>query len=36
MLDYVLHDAQTSWQQVRVRWYDRRRRALEVTSGNAG
>jgi hypothetical protein len=28
-LDYVLHDAQTSWQQVRVRWYDGRRRALE-------
>jgi hypothetical protein len=35
-LDYALHDAQTSWQQVRVRWYDGRRRALEVTSGNAG
>lgn len=35
-LDYVLHDAQTSWQQGRVRWYDGRRRALEVTSGTVG
>ena len=31
----VLKDAQTSWQRVRVRWYNCRRRELDVTSGTA-
>jgi hypothetical protein len=34
-LAQVLKDAQTSWQRVRVRWYNGRRRALDVTSGTA-
>jgi DDE superfamily endonuclease len=34
-LTQVLKEAQTLWPCVRVRWYDGRRRALEVTSGTA-
>jgi DDE superfamily endonuclease len=34
-LAQVLKDAQTSWQHVRVRWYNGRRRELDVTSGTA-
>jgi DDE superfamily endonuclease len=34
-LAQVLKDAQTPWQRVRVRWYNGRRRALDVTSGTA-
>jgi hypothetical protein len=34
-LERVLKDAQTPWQRVRVRWYNSRRRELEVTSGTA-
>lgn len=34
-LTQVHKDAQTSWQRVRVRWYNGRRRALDVTSGTA-
>jgi hypothetical protein len=34
-LAQVLKDAQTPWQRVRVRWYNGRRRELEVTSGTA-
>jgi hypothetical protein len=34
-LAQVLKDAQISWQRVRVRWYNGRRRALDVTSGTA-
>jgi hypothetical protein len=34
-LDQVLKDTQTSWQRVHVRWYNGRRRKLEVTSGTA-
>jgi hypothetical protein len=34
-LKQVLKEAQTPWQCVRVRWYDGRRRELEVTSGTA-
>jgi hypothetical protein len=34
-LQQVLKEAQTIWQCVRVRWYDGRRRELEVTSGTA-
>jgi hypothetical protein len=31
----VLDEPQTSWQRVRVPWYDGRRRGLDVTSGTA-
>jgi hypothetical protein len=31
----VLTEAQTPWQRVRVRWYNGRRRQLDVTSGTA-
>jgi DDE superfamily endonuclease len=34
-LKQVLTEAQTIWQRVRVRWYDGRRRELELTSGTA-
>ena len=34
-LAQVLKDAQTTWQRVRVRWYNGRRRELDVTSGTA-
>ncbi|MBA3711700.1 MAG: transposase, partial [Pyrinomonadaceae bacterium] len=34
-LSHILADERTSWQRVRVRWYDSRRRELEVTSGTA-
>ena len=34
-LAQVLKDAQTPWQRVRVRWYNGRRRELDVTSGTA-
>jgi DDE superfamily endonuclease len=34
-LKQVLQEAQTIWHPVRVRWYNGRRRALEVTSGTA-
>lgn len=34
-LKEVLVDETTSWQTIRVRWYDGRRRQLEVTSGTA-
>jgi DDE superfamily endonuclease len=34
-LEHVLKAQQTAWQRVRVRWYDGRRRQLEVTSGTA-
>jgi hypothetical protein len=34
-LAHVLRDAQTPWQRIRVRWYNGRRRALDVTSGTA-
>jgi hypothetical protein len=34
-LEHVLKERQTTWQRVRVRWYDGRRRQLEVTSGTA-
>jgi DDE superfamily endonuclease len=34
-LEQVLTAAQTPWQRLRVRWYDGRWRALEVTSGTA-
>jgi hypothetical protein len=34
-LAQVLKDAQTPWQRVRVRWYNGRRRQLDVTSGTA-
>jgi hypothetical protein len=34
-LTQVLKDARTPWQRVRVRWYNGRRRALDVTSGTA-
>jgi DDE superfamily endonuclease len=34
-LAQVLKDAQTPWQRVLVRWYNGRRRALDVTSGTA-
>jgi hypothetical protein len=31
----VLPGAQTPWQRIRVRWYNGRRRELDVTSGTA-
>jgi hypothetical protein len=34
-LAQVLKDAQPPWQRVRVRWYNGRRRELDVTSGRA-
>jgi DDE superfamily endonuclease len=34
-LKQVLKEAQTTWHRVRVRWYNGRRRELEVTSGMA-
>ncbi len=34
-LAQVLKEAQISWPRVRVRWYNGRRRALDVTSGTA-
>jgi hypothetical protein len=34
-LAQVLKDAHTTWQRVRVRWYNGRRRELDVTSGTA-
>jgi DDE superfamily endonuclease len=34
-LNQVLQDPQTPWQHVRIRWYNGRRRQLEVTSGVA-
>jgi hypothetical protein len=34
-LAQVLTEAQTPWQRVRVRWYNGRRRELDVTSGTA-
>src|SRR5918992_3846655 len=34
-LNQVLKEAQTIWQRVYVRWYDGRRRPLDVTSGTA-
>jgi DDE superfamily endonuclease len=34
-LRQVLKETQTPWQRVRVRWYNGRRRELEVTSGTA-
>jgi hypothetical protein len=34
-LKQVLKEGQTIWHRVRVRWYDGRRRELEVTSGTA-
>jgi hypothetical protein len=34
-LKQVLKEAHTPWQRVRVRWYNSRRRELEVTSGTA-
>jgi hypothetical protein len=34
-LEHVRKAQQTAWQRVRVRWYDGRRRQLEVTSGTA-
>jgi DDE superfamily endonuclease len=34
-LTQVLKDAKTAWQRVRVRWYNGRRRTLDVTSGTA-
>jgi hypothetical protein len=34
-LEQVLSDAKTTWQRIRVRWYDGRWRVLEVTSGTA-
>jgi hypothetical protein len=34
-LAQVLKDTQTPWQRVRVRWYNGRRRELDVTSGTA-
>jgi DDE superfamily endonuclease len=34
-LKQVLKEAQTIWHRVRVRWYNGRRRELEVTSGTA-
>ena len=34
-LEHVLKEQQTAWQRVRVRWYNGRRRQLEVTSGTA-
>jgi hypothetical protein len=34
-LKQVLTEAQTPWQRVRVRWYNGRRRQLDVTSGTA-
>jgi hypothetical protein len=34
-LNQVLQDPQTPWQHVRIRWYNGRRRKLEVTSGAA-
>lgn len=34
-LDLVLADEQTSWQPVRLRWYDHTRRELEVATGTA-
>jgi hypothetical protein len=34
-LKQVLKETQTSWHRLRVRWYDGRRRTLDVTSGTA-
>ena len=34
-LSAVLTDESTRWQRIRVRWYDARRRELDVTSGSA-
>jgi hypothetical protein len=34
-LQAVLNDAQTAWQTVNVTWYDRRPRAVEITSATA-
>jgi hypothetical protein len=34
-LKQVLKEAQTPWQRMRVRWYNGRRRQLDVTSGTA-
>jgi hypothetical protein len=34
-LKQVLVDEKTNWETIRVRWYDGRRRALEITSGTA-
>jgi hypothetical protein len=34
-LTQVLKEAQTPWQRIRVRWYNGRRRELDVTSGTA-
>lgn len=34
-LSHVLRSEHTRWQRVRVRWYDARRRELDITSGTA-
>jgi hypothetical protein len=34
-LDAVLNDEQTSWEKVRLSWYDQTRRELEVATGTA-
>jgi hypothetical protein len=35
LLKQVLKEAQTIWRRVRVRWYNGRRRELDVTRGTA-